>query len=52
MIHSYNISQFFAKTVLPYYRQLHQNKVRVYNREQGAYLYLSTNATEHSLSEI
>jgi hypothetical protein len=52
MIHSYDISQFFAKTILPYCRQLHQNKVRVYNSEQGAYLYLSTNSTEHGLSEI
>jgi len=52
MMHSYDNSQFFAKTILTYCRQLHQNKVWVYNREQGACLYLSTNDTEHGLSEI
>ena len=52
MIHSDDISQFFAKTILPDCHQLHQNKVRIYNREQGAYLYLSTNCTEHGLSEV
>jgi hypothetical protein len=49
---SYDISQFFSKTNLPYCRQLHKNKARVYNSEQGEYLYLSTNAREHGLSEI
>jgi len=51
-MHSYDIRQFFAKTILSYFCQPHQNKVRVYNREQCAYLYLSTNATKHGLSEI